>query len=465
MAFAAESDWRDVVLEDLAAPVRNALVGGPFGSDLISADYAPFGVPVIRGENLSLGRWVDGEFVFVSSAKAEKLAANTAGPLDIVFTQRGANHFRQVAVVPPDAPARLVISQSQMKITVDRRKADPLFVYYLFRSPTQQEYLQRHAIETGVPHTNLSILRKTPLRVPSLSEQQSIVRILGALDDKIELNRRMNETLEAMARAIFKSWFVDFDPVRAKVEGRQPVGMGAGTAALFPESFEESGIDRLPHGWRAGSLSDLFVGAIGGAWGSDGPSAKSPLQVACLRGIDLADLDRGDVPTVPRRFLSHEQVDMRSLSPGDLLIEGSGSNCGRSLLLHSGISSLFDVPLCYSNFVKRLVPKASLGQAVIGWHFLKSAYMSGDVASYRTGTAFPNLDVEGLVTGLAVVIPSQPVADKFAELFLATRATALWKQSRTLADLRDTLLPKLLSGEVRVKQAEKTLTALATASP
>ena len=101
-----------------------------------------------------------GEFVFVPAAKAAQLSANMAGALDIVFTQRGANHYRQVAVVPADAGRRFVISQSQMKLTVDRDKVDPLFVYYLFRSPLQQEYLQRNAIQTGVPHTNLSILRK-----------------------------------------------------------------------------------------------------------------------------------------------------------------------------------------------------------------------------------------------------------------------------------------------------------------
>src|SRR5258707_11741685 len=147
----SETDWRNVHLEDLAAPSRNALVGGPFGSNLLASDYLPTGVPVIRGENLSSGRWVGGDFVFVSPVKAEQLAANRAGPLDIIFTQRGANHYRQVAIVPSDAGQSFVISQSQMKLTVDPEKADPVFIYYLFRAPVQQEYLQRNAIQTGVP--------------------------------------------------------------------------------------------------------------------------------------------------------------------------------------------------------------------------------------------------------------------------------------------------------------------------
>src|SRR5205807_8474329 len=130
-------------------------------------------------------------------------------------------------------------------------------VYYLFRSSEQQEYLQRHAIETGVPHTNLSILRKVPLRIPTLLKQRAIARVLGTLDDKIELNRRMNETLETMARAIFKSWFVDFDPVRAKAEGRDP-GLPKHVADLFPDRFEESELGEIPAGWKAKKLGDLL---------------------------------------------------------------------------------------------------------------------------------------------------------------------------------------------------------------
>jgi hypothetical protein len=130
--MANRADWQDVLHEDIAASSRNAIVGGPFGSDLVSSDYSSAGTPVIRGENLSLGRWVGGDFVFVPPAKAQQLSANTAGPLDIVFTQRGANHYRQVAVVPKSANGRFVISQSQMKLTVDLKKADPLFVYYSF---------------------------------------------------------------------------------------------------------------------------------------------------------------------------------------------------------------------------------------------------------------------------------------------------------------------------------------------
>jgi type I restriction enzyme S subunit len=151
-----------------------------------------------------------------------------------------------------------------MKLTVDETKADALFLYYVFTSAEQQEYIQQNAIQTGVPHTNLGILRNTPLFLPSLPTQRAIASILGALDDKIELNRRMNATLEGMARALFQSWFVDFDPVRAKLDGRLPEGMDEEAAALFPAEFEESELGMIPKGWKVCSLFEKIHLLSGG---------------------------------------------------------------------------------------------------------------------------------------------------------------------------------------------------------
>src|SRR2546425_5662901 len=200
----------------------------------------------IRGQNMG-GRWVSGDFVFVTDAKADSLAANIARPQDIVFTQRGT--LGQVSLVPAEPFGRYLVSQSQMKLTVNREVADPLFVYYVFSTVEQQDYIRQNAIQTGVPHTNLGILRATPIPLPPLHEQRAIAHILGTLDDKIELNRRMSETLEAMARVLFKSWFVDFDPVRAKAEGRDP-GLPKPFTDLFPDRFEDSELGEIPVGWR-----------------------------------------------------------------------------------------------------------------------------------------------------------------------------------------------------------------------
>lgn len=268
------SPWPVVSVAEIAAKTRNALVGGPFGSNLVSADYVPTGVPVIRGQNMG-GRWVGGEFAFVSAGKAETLSSNIAQPDDLIFTQRGT--LGQVALVPSRPYEKYVISQSQMKLTVNTEIACPVFYYYLFSSEDQQAYILNNAIQTGVPHTNLGILRNTPVPLPPLPIQQGISQLLSSLDDKIELNRRMNETLEGIAHAIFRDWFVDFGPVRRKAAGEaDPVAIMGGLApdparaaelaALFPVAF---GNDGLPVGWTETAIGDL-VKSQGGSTPSTG---------------------------------------------------------------------------------------------------------------------------------------------------------------------------------------------------
>jgi type I restriction enzyme, S subunit len=184
-----EGDWRETTIGEIAAPVRNALVGGPFGSNLVSRDYVDAGVPVIRGQNMG-GRWVSGEFAFVTNTKAASLNANIARPGDIVFTQRGT--VGQVSVVPTGKFDRYLVSQSQMKLTVNRDLVEPLFIYYVFSTSEQQNYIRQNAIQTGVPHTNLGILRSTPVPLPPLREQRNIAHILGTLDDKRYSNRGLS---------------------------------------------------------------------------------------------------------------------------------------------------------------------------------------------------------------------------------------------------------------------------------
>jgi len=265
--------WKTVQFGDLAADTRNAIVGGPFGSNLVSGDYTDAGVPVIRGQNMGEGRWVSGPFAFVSEEKAESLRANLARPGDIVFTQRGT--LGQVALVP-DAPwDRYVVSQSQMKATVNPDLADPLFVYYYFTNPAEQHYIIANAIQTGVPHSNLGQLRAHPMRVPSLCEQRAIADVLGALDDKIEQNRRTAQALERLARAIFRAWFVDFQPVKAKAAGATVFpSMPQPVFDALPTGFVDSKIGPVPEGWEVFQHRVAELEAQGALSVGDGYRAK-----------------------------------------------------------------------------------------------------------------------------------------------------------------------------------------------
>ena len=201
-------NWRRMPLDAIKAPFPYSFVGGPFGSNLTTRDYVDEGIPVIRGNNLPADTsFSDHEFAFVSEKKADDLRSNTAFPGDLVFTQRGT--LGQVGLIPHESRfQRYIISQSQMKLTVNPRIADPRFVYYFFRLPTTVQKVVNHALTSGVPHINLGILREFKITLPDVDCQQHIADILSAYDDLIENNRRRMALLEEAERQLYREWFV-----------------------------------------------------------------------------------------------------------------------------------------------------------------------------------------------------------------------------------------------------------------
>lgn len=433
---------KDCIVADIAAPIRNALVGGPFGSDLVSKDYVPSGVPVIRGTNMGHGRWVDGEFAFVTPEKADSLSANCAKPGDLVFTQRGT--LGQVALVPSKGSDRYLISQSQMKLTVDPSKADALFLYYVFTSAEQQEYIRQNAIQTGVPHTNLGILRNTPLKLPPLAEQKAIAAVLGSLDDKIELNRRMNATLEAMARALFQSWFVDFDPVRAKLDGRKPTGIDEATAGLFPASFDESEVGHIPHGWKATTLG-ACIGFRSGFSFKSQDWQESGVPVVKIGSVKPGIIDLTQVSYVSVDIA--QQAARYRLSTGDMLIGMTG------YVGEVGLVPPSDNPPLLNQRVGKFVMAKPGTESLAFWYCTtRQPEFRAFVEARSHGTAQANVSGESIMEFPLVVPPSGILAAFNRECQpLLDRILSNHGESRTLGNLLNTLLPKLLSGELRIE--------------
>jgi type I restriction enzyme S subunit len=178
-----QGTWENVSVASAASRAPNSIVGGPFGSDLVSADYQATGTPVIRGQNMGT-KYVSGEFVYVSGAKAKALAANCAQPSDLIFTQRGT--LGQVAIVPRNGYPRYLVSQSQMKFAADCDRFDPVYFYYYFSSSAGQRQIVDSAIQTGVPHTNLGILKSYRVPVPrDRDEQYAIATVLSDIDAEL----------------------------------------------------------------------------------------------------------------------------------------------------------------------------------------------------------------------------------------------------------------------------------------
>ena len=366
------------------------------------------------------------------------------------------------AIIPNPRSQRFLHNQRLGKVLIKRgAELDRGFLFYLLRTAEYRNEVLASATGTTVKHTSPGRILAHKANLPPLAEQKAIAAVLGALDDKIELNRRMNATLEAMARALFQSWFVDFDPVRAKLDGRKPIGLDETTAVLFPDSFQDSAVGHIPNGWRVGVLDELTKFVIGGDWGATESTDDETVSCYCIRGADIPSLQSGGVGKMPTRFLKPSSVEKRQLADGDVAIEisgGSPTQCtGRPVLASDALLQSLGQPLVASNFCRILKLKSpALSKFVYLW--LRQLYDAGELFQFETGTTgIKNFAFVIFSERYPLVVPDLRVAEAFDRTLspLFARIQANSKESRTLATLRDTLLPKLLSGGLSVVEDEK----------
>ena len=322
--------------------------------------------------------------------------------------------------------------------------ADPVFYYYFFNSYAGRQIIESIVEQVAAAGIRGSDLAKLSVPYFPLQKQHCISQILEMLDDKIELNRQMNETLEAMARAIFKSWFVDFDPVRAKEEGREPVGMDAETAALLPSAFQDSPLGEIPAGWEVTQVKKQ-VARI--QYGFTQSASNEPVGPKFLRITDIANgmLDWGSVPFC---YISEKHYDKYKLQDGDILVARTGATTGANIYIVDPPDAVFASYLVRIQF-------ANLSLARLVSEFMRSSIYDDYVAGCIGGSAQPNASAQ-LLTAVEFAFPPMEVVERFYETVhpLDKRHAANNRQSQTLAEIRDVLLPQLLSGEIRVNRTE-----------
>ncbi len=418
------ADWETALVDELKAPVASSLAMGPFGSNIKTDNFVPHGVPVIRGGNLVGDRFKDEDYVYVTEEKADELRSANAFPGDLVFTHRGT--LGQVGIIPKTARyKRYVVSQSQMKLTCDTSKVDPLFVFYFFRSRLGQYALLANTSTTGVPAISrpLSSLKEIKIACPPLPEQKAIASILGALDDKIELNRKMNETLEAMARAVFKSWFVDFDPIP---------GLGP------HKEWQDSPLGRILKGWRIGTLGELCEIVMGQSPPGEtyNESGEGLPFYQGIRDFGFRFPAKRVYCTTPTRIAQAGDVLLSVRAPvGSLNIASEECAVGR------GVAAL-RIKGQHYGFLYYLMKETQ-----VGWEKHEA---EGTVFGSATKTDVQNF---------SVIVPTAEVISRFNEVVFsmdeAIKSNEM--QPLTLSSIRDALLPKLLSGEIRVKDTERFL--------
>lgn len=447
--------WNTYRIEDIA----DKITIGPFGSRMKSDAYVESGVPVIRGTNLTGSKKFSGDWVFISEQLAKQLENCCVSNGDLVFPHRGS--IGEVGLVDNQFH-QYMMSSSLMKLRCNPNIADSEFIYYFFKSHQGRYELLKNASQVGTPGIGqpLTSLKNIEIKLPSLGEQRKIAKILSDLDDKIHINNQINQTLESIAQALFKSWFVDFDPVRAKIAAKQEgkdaelAAMCAisgkseielqqmaeddfaalrATAALFPDGLVESELGEVPKGWELQEIKDIAK------YGSN----KIPLNDLTLenyistenmlsekKGIEKAS-SLPKVNSVPA--FKKQNILVSNIRPYFKKIWFSSFEGG-----HSNDVLNFEV--------------LEKGSEEYLYNLIYQDSFFDQMMASSKGSKMPRGDKKAIMN-FQVVTPSiilrKLYSEKIRKFYL--KQNIIKKENQDLTDIRDALLPKLLSGEVEVE--------------
>ena len=392
---------------------------------------------LIRSQNIyNEGFHRDG-LVYIDDDQSAELRNVEVQANDVLLNITGDSVARCCQVTADVLPAR--VNQHVAILRPEPKSLHARFLRYVLVSHEYQSRLLALA-SAGATRPALTKLMIEQLDIPKppLAEQKAIAAVLGALDDKIELNRRMNATLEAMARALFQSWFVDFDPVRAKLDGRKPTGLDETTAALFPDSFQESSLGHIPKGWTVGKVSDLATLNRSAVNPGDFPAET-------FDHFSLPSFDNGRTPKL--ELGSGIMSNKFTVTQNSVLLSKLNPHIPRIWLpdLHASRRSV-----CSTEFMVAC-SKPGVSREYLFSLFTSSAFASvyGTLVTGTTGS-HQRIRPES-VLDMKTVIPPPALIRAFTDIAkpMFDRINRNTEQSRTLATIRDTLLPKLLSGELR----------------
>lgn len=403
-------------------------------------EFGPVGVPFLTAKSLRDGK--------IDVAGAPRLAEDRADAMRFGFVQPGdvlLSHnatVGRVAVVPEFA-GRMLIGTSLTYFRLDPKKISPRYLAAYFRGKAFQDELNAvmsHSTRNQVP---ITAQRRLRVFLPSLPVQRAIAHILGTLDDKMELNRRMNEALEATARALFKSWFVNFDPVRAKVEGRDS-GLPQAISDLFPDSFEDSKLGEIPRGWEVERFADT-IEIVGGG--------TPKTSIAEYWDGDIPWFSVVDAPTDSEVWVLNtekkvtragvENSSTRVLPVRTTIISARGT---------VGRVALVGVPMAMNQSCYGL---RGLSGTQGYFNYYSTRELVARLQQHAHGSVFDTI-TRDTFAGVSVVAPPSELVEHFEKRVGPSldRIRAGLLEACTLIALRDMLLPKLISGELRVKNAD-----------
>lgn len=436
------SEWQKTTLGAICDAQGGAIQTGPFGSQLHTSDYKEIGIPVVMPTNIGDGGIATDGIARIDQEDVERLQQHKLQIDDIVFSRRG--DVTKNALIRPHEVGWLC-GTGCLKVRLGKQSlANAKFISYCLRLPETKDWLIRHAVGATMPNLNTAILSAVPVTLPPLYAQQDIAAVLGALDERITLLRETNATLEAIAQALFKSWFVDFDPVRAKMAGRAPEGMDEATAALFPDALEVTELGLVPKGWRQRPVyetADFINGAAYKAFNPNGERRGLPI-------IKIAELKAGVTSQTAYSYV--EMPPKYLIETADILFSWSGNpdtSIDTFVWAHA--------PAWLNQHIFRVLPQQKSERAYLlqMLRYLKPVF--AELARNKQTTGLGHVTVADLKR-LTFVWPDGGVMRAFDEVVgrIQQRILTNEQQAISLAALRDALLPRLISGQLRLPEAQ-----------
>ena len=457
-----QGEWKEILLENLADEITVGFVGS------MTSEYVENGIPFFRSKNINPYRILWDDVKYISPQFHKKIEKSSLRPGDVVIVRTGKPG---TASIIPDSIVDA--NCSDLVIVRPGSKLDKRFLVYYINSAASH-HINAHLVGAVQQHFNVSSAKKMSIPLPTLSEQKRIAHILGSLDDKIELNRQMNATLEGMAQALFKSWFVDFDPVidnalaagnpipeafAARAETRRKA-LAHGTAnrdvaKQFPEAFqftEEMGW--IPEGWKVVEAKEQIDVLRGFSYKGKGLCKKD-------EGVPMHNLNSvlegGGYKYEGIKYYNLEFKEKFKIQQGDILVANTEQGHNHLLIGYGSMVPLFYKEGFFSHHLYRVRPKKN---AIVTPEFIDQLFKPGNfvyqVQGYTNGTTVNMLPIVGLQLSKFICPPKDLVklfSHQYKSIFCKKEKNYL--NNLEIEQLRDTLLPKLISGAIRIPEAEK----------
>ena len=445
------SEWPRLTVAELQASGHLLVEDGNHGEYRPRPDeFVDSGVSFIRAADMADGRVLFESAAFINEVAYTRIRKGRGRPGDVLLSHKGT--VGKVALVPSRCPNFVCSPQTTFWRVLNDDVIDRRYLFAYLQSQDFKNQLASRKGETDMAdYVSLTAQRQLTVPLPSIEVQRAIGGISSMLVDRITLLRETNATLETIAQALFKSWFVDFDPVRAKMEGRAPEGMDEATAALFPDSFEETELGAVPRGWRVRPIGEM-VDTLGGAT----PDTKNeafwvPATHHWTSPKDLSGLNTPVLLDTERR-----------ISPAGLAKIGSGLLPVGTLLMSSrapiGYLALTQVPVAINQGYIAIPPGGLLPPLfMLFW----CRHNMDNIKGRANGSTFMEISKKAF-RPIPAVEPHSTVVQAFVDVAdaLFLRLVENEKQAQTLATLRDTLLPRLISGQLRLPEAQAELEAV-----